>query len=164
MKPRHQITSEGHGTIEDSRRSATARGNVKDFRGVRDRVSDVSRAALIACEKETWRLIQQKDLEGFAAYLAEDFYDIFPDGQERNKAEFLEFLRDAELKEYHLSNFRVTMLNQDAAIVTYDEKARAVIQGKEISMRGSVTDGWARRGGKWLNVFAIASNGSRPGR
>jgi hypothetical protein len=110
---------------------------------------------LIAYENETWRLIKQKDLRAFASYLAEDFYDIFPDGQERSKAELLEFLRCAELKEFQLSNFRVTMLNQDAAIVTYCANARALIQGKEVSLKESVTSGWARRGGRWVNVSAV---------
>jgi hypothetical protein len=113
--------------------------------------------ALIACENDTWRLIKQGDLTGFASYLAEDFYDIFPDGVERTKLALLEFLREADLKDYQLSNFRVTMLNKDAAVVTYHVKARAVIQGKEISMKNSVISGWARRGGRWLNVFAVAS-------
>jgi hypothetical protein len=112
---------------------------------------------LIAHEKETWALIQRKHLEKFASYLAEDFYDIFPDGEERTKSELLEFLRDAELKDYRLSNFRVTMLTSDAAIVTYDVDARAIVTGKELSMHNAVTSGWAKRGGKWLNVSAVAS-------
>jgi hypothetical protein len=113
-------------------------------------------ATLIEHENETWRLIKQKDLRGFARYLAEDFYDIFPDGQERTKSELLEFLRGAELKEFHLSNFRVTMLNDDAAIVTYHANARAVIGGENVSMKNEVTSGWAKRGGRWLNVSAVA--------
>jgi hypothetical protein len=47
---------------------------------------------LIASENETWSLIKGKDLKGFASYLAEDFYDIFPDGEERTKSELLKFL------------------------------------------------------------------------
>lgn len=112
---------------------------------------------VIACEHETWSLIQRKDLNGFARYLAEDFYDIFPDGQERKKSELLEFLRGAVLQDYQLCNFRVTMLTHDAAILTYQVDARAVIDGKEISMNNSVTSGWAKRGGMWLNVSAVAS-------
>ena len=112
---------------------------------------------LIAYEHETWSLIKRKDLKGFASYLAEDFYDIFPDGEERTKSELLEFLSGADLKDYRLSHFRVTMLNQDAAIVTYQVDARAFIQGREISMNNAVTSGWAKRGGRWLNVSAVAS-------
>lgn len=112
---------------------------------------------LIARENETWALIGQQDLEGFAGYLADDFYDIFPDGEERTKPELLQFLKGAELKDYRLANFRVTMLNPDAAIVTYHVDARALVQGKELVMKNSVTSGWAKRGGKWLNVSAVAS-------
>jgi ketosteroid isomerase-like protein len=112
---------------------------------------------LITCENETWRLIKQKDLNGFASYLAEDFYDIFPDGKERTKSELLTFLSRAELKDYRLGNFRVTMLNQDAAVVTYDVDAHASIHGSDISMKNSVTSGWAKRGDRWLNVFAVAA-------
>jgi hypothetical protein len=112
---------------------------------------------LIAYENETWSLIKEKDLQGFASYLAEDFYDTFPDGVERTKSELLDFLNVADLKDYRLSNFRVTMLTKDAAIVTYHVDARALIQGREISMKNSVTSGWTRRGGNWSNVFAVAS-------
>ena len=50
----------------------------------------------------------------------------------------------------------VTMLNPDAAIVTYFVDAHASIEGENISMKNSVTSGWAKRYGKWLNVFAVA--------
>jgi hypothetical protein len=124
----------------------------------RNCLEDISVAdTLIACEHETWSFIKRKDLNGFARYLAEDFYDIFPDGQERTKSELLEFLRRADLQDYRLSNFRVTMLTHEAAILTYHVDARAVIDGKEISMNNSVTSGWAKRDGLWLNVSAVAS-------
>ncbi len=117
---------------------------------------------LIAHENETWALIQRKDLQKFASYLAEDFYDIFPDGRERTKAELLEFLRGADLKDYGLSNFRVTLLNDDAAIVTYEVDAHAVVKGEEVSIHNAVTSGWVRRDGKWLNVSAVASPRPQP--
>ena len=39
----------------------------------------------------------------------------------------------------------------------YHVDAHASIQGNEISMKNSVTSGWAKRANKWLNVFAVAS-------
>ena len=89
---------------------------------------------MIACENKTWSLIKRKDLKGFARYLAEEFYDIWPNGEERTKSELLEFLSKADLKDYRLSHFRVTMLNQSAAIVTYHADAHAVIHGKLVTM------------------------------
>jgi hypothetical protein len=112
---------------------------------------------LVALEHERWRLIQRKDLNSFASHLAEDFYDIFPDGRERTKAELLDFLREAELRDFRLDDFRVTLLNEDAAVVMYQVEAHALIAGQPVSMNNSVTSGWARRDGKWLNIFAVAS-------
>jgi hypothetical protein len=138
--------------------AALMTGGCVQMQNQRHRPEGLSPAdTLIAYEYETWSLIKRKDLEGFASYLAEDFYDIFPDGQERTKPEPLKFLSGANLQDYRLSNFRVTMLNQDAAVVTYQVDARALIQGKEISKQNSVTSGWAMRGGRWLNVFPVAS-------
>lgn len=102
-------------------------------------------------------MIQRKDLNGFASYLADEFSDIFPDGKKRTKPELLESLRAAELKEFDLTNFRVTMLNHDAAIVTCRADACALIQDREVSLKESVTAGWARRNGQWLNVCAIGT-------
>ena len=78
-------------------------------------------------------------------------------GKERTKSELLKFLSGADLKDYRLSNFRVSILNQDAAVVTYHVDAHASIQGNDVSMKNSVTSGWAKRGDRWLNVFAVAS-------
>ncbi|HKO32078.1 MAG TPA: DUF2945 domain-containing protein, partial [Nitrospiraceae bacterium] len=50
----------------------------------RNCVEDITAAdTLITYEQETWSLIKRRDVDGFARYLADDFYDIFPDGQER---------------------------------------------------------------------------------
>ncbi len=48
----------------------------------RNCIEDISAPdTVIAYEHETWSLIKRKELNGFARYLAEDFYDIFPDGR-----------------------------------------------------------------------------------
>ena len=49
------------------------------------------------------------------------------------------------------------MLNEHAAIVTYQVDAHAMVLGREILMKDSVTSGWAKRGGEWLKVCADAS-------
>ena len=54
------------------------------------------------------------------------------------------------------------LLNDDAAIVTYEVDAHAVVKGEEVSIHNAVTSGWVRRDGKWLNVSAVASPRPRP--
>jgi hypothetical protein len=84
-------------------------------------------------------------------------HDIFPAGTERTKSELLKFLSDADLKDYRLSNFRVSRLKDDAAVVTYHVDAHAAVGGNDALMTNSVTSGWAKRDRKWLNMFAVAS-------
>ena len=119
---------------------------------------------LIANERRSWESVKRKDYETFASFLAEDFYDIFPDGKVVTKTELMrDYIRGVELLEYSLTNFKVVRLNRDAAIVVYETTARgsenkATAYGDEkkgqvITIHSAVTSAWARRQGRWLNVF-----------
>lgn len=118
---------------------------------------------LVANERESWESVKRKDYKAFENLLAEDFYDIFPNGQVVTKTELMEkYIRGVNLMEYSLSGFKVVMLNRDAAIVVYTARARGTegqaasrdnAPGRVIEIHAAVTSGWARRGGKWLNVF-----------
>lgn len=118
---------------------------------------------LIANEKESWEAVRKKDYKTFESFLADDFYDIFPNGQAVTKTEMLQnYIRGVNLVDYSLSDFKVIMLNRDAAIVVYQAVAhgsesqaasRDAAKGTMIAIHAAVTSGWARRGGKWLNVF-----------
>ena len=121
-------------------------------------------AALISNERRSWESVKRKDYAAFESLLAEDFYDIFPDGKTVTKTELMrDYIRGVNLIEYTLSNFHVVMLNRDAAIVAYETTARgsenkATAYGDEkkgqiISIHSYVTSAWARRRGRWLNVF-----------
>jgi hypothetical protein len=118
---------------------------------------------LVSYERRSWEAVKRKDYETFGSFLAEDFYDIFPDGQVVTKTELMrDYIRGVELIEYSLSNFKVVMLNRDAAVVVYEVRARGsenqatarnVERGRVVDIHATVTSAWARRGGRWLNVF-----------
>jgi hypothetical protein len=108
---------------------------------------------LISNEKQTWALYQSKDVKRLAEMTAEDFYNIYPAGEVVDKKRYLQDVLETELKEYALSDFKVIMLNESAAIVVYRAKVRAAVKEREIRSQVAVTSGWARRGGRWLNVF-----------
>ena len=108
---------------------------------------------LISYEKQTWELVKQKDIKTFADFFAEDFYGIYPGAENVTKPQLLESLKQFDLKDYKLSDFKVTMLNKDAAIINYRAESQAMENGKAVSSRVAVTSGWARRKGKWLGVF-----------
>jgi hypothetical protein len=115
---------------------------------------------LIAYEKQSWEAVKRKDYKTFESFLADDFYDIFANGKGVTKSELLQnYIRGVNLIDYSLNDFKVIMLNNDAAIVVYtalahgtesQAKSRKV---KVSEIHAAVTSGWAKRNGKWLNVF-----------
>src|SRR5215207_5780461 len=120
---------------------------------------------LIAKEKRTWELYKNRDVKALAELTGEDFYDIYPAGEVVDKKRYLQDVLEIEVKDYSLSDFKVIMLNEGAAVVVYKAKAHAVVKGGELKSEVAVTSGWARRGGKWLNVFyrenVLELNGKR---
>jgi hypothetical protein len=118
---------------------------------------------LISYERQSWEAVKQKDYEKFGRMLADDFSDIFSNGQVVTKPELLQtYIRGVELLDYSLSKFRVVMLNNNAAIVVYEALARGsesqatahdIKKGEVTAIHVAVTSGWAKRKGKWLNVF-----------
>ena len=115
---------------------------------------------LIAYEKQSWEAVKRKDYKTFESFLADDFYDIFANGKGVTKSELLQnYIRGVNLIDYSLNDFKVIMLNNDAAIVVYTALAhgtesQAKSRKVEVSeIHAAVTSGWAKRNGKWLNVF-----------
>ena len=108
---------------------------------------------LITKEKRTWELYRNRDVKALAELTSEDFYDIYPAGEVVDKKRYLQDVLEIEVKDYSLSDFKVIMLNEGAAVVVYKAKTRAVVKGRELKSEVAVTSGWARRGGRWLNVF-----------
>lgn len=122
-------------------------------------------ALLISNEKRTWELYKNRDVKGLAELTAEDYYDIYPTGEAVGKKQYLRDVLETEVKEYALSDFKVVMLNASAAIVVYKARVHGATKEREIKSEVAVTSGWARRGGRWLNVFyrenALELNGRR---
>jgi len=118
---------------------------------------------LIDYEKQSWESVKQKDYQKFESFIADDFVDIFSTGQVVNKQELLQkYIRGVNLIDYSLSKFRVVMLDKDAAVVVYEALAHGsesqsmahdVAKGKVSAIHVEVTSAWARRNGRWLNVF-----------
>lgn len=122
-------------------------------------------AELIAKEKRTWELYKNKDVKALAEMTSEDFYDIYPAGEVVDKKQYLQDVLEMDVKDYSLADFKVVMLNEGAAIVVYKARVHALVKSRELKSEVAVTSGWARRGGRWLNVFyrenALELNGRR---
>ena len=120
---------------------------------------------LVSNERRTWELYKKRDVKGLAELTAEDYYDIYPTGEAVDKKRYLADVLETEVKDYALSDFKVVILNEAAAVVVYRARVHGVVEGREVKSEVAVTSAWARRGGKWLNVFyrenALELNGRR---
>jgi hypothetical protein len=106
-----------------------------------------------AQEKAIWDKIKQKDADGFAAMLADDFIYISNDGV-YDKAGTVNGIKQMEPTELTFSDWKTVQLNKDAAVVTYIVNIKGTNGGKPIppgSQRAASL--WVNRGGKWVGEF-----------
>ena len=108
---------------------------------------------LIDTEKQTWVLYGKKDARGLSELVSDDFYNIYADGTVVDKKQWLADMKDLTVDNYSLSDFKVVRLSEDAAIVVYKARAKGAFKDKKIESQVVVTSAWARREGRWLNVF-----------
>lgn len=109
-------------------------------------------AMLIAREKEVWEQIKKKNGQVFATYLAEDLIYVTRDGV-HSKAETIKGIMEAGPQEVMLSDWKVVMIDKDAAIVTYTTKFGAAVACGPAPVPARETTVWVKRGGKWLAIF-----------
>jgi hypothetical protein len=107
---------------------------------------------LIAREKEVWEKIKKKDMQGFAAYLAEDQLYVGNRGV-HSKADTLKSASEGVITELTLDEWKVLPINKDTALVTYRVRAKGTANGQDVASVTRESTVWARRDGKWLAVF-----------
>jgi hypothetical protein len=113
----------------------------------------VTDSDITAQEKQIWDKIKNKDSEGFAGMLADDFIYIAEDGI-YDKAGTVEGVKNIDMTDLTLSDWKVVMLDKDAAAVTYTVSMKGTSGGKPIPdkpMRAS--SAWVKRGDKWMGVY-----------
>lgn len=108
---------------------------------------------VIAREKDIWEMMKAKNPDGLAAMLADDFVYVSEDGV-YDKAGTVDGIKGVAPTDISLADWKVVMLDKDAAVVTYTIILKGTSGGKPIRetpvRAGSL---WANRGGKWVGVF-----------
>jgi len=108
--------------------------------------------ALIATEKKLWEGWKNKDPKPFRTWVANDSVGITDHGTE-TKADLLKEIAagGCEVKSYELSDFKLTMINSGAAILSYKGVADGTCGGQPVPPTWSSTT-YVNRGGKWWAV------------
>lgn len=109
--------------------------------------------AVIAKEKEIWDKIKTKNMDGFGAMLADDFIYISGDGV-YDRAGTVNGIKQIEATDISFSDWKVVMLDKDAAVVTYTVNMKGTSGGQPIPPTPvRAASAWVNRDGKWLAVF-----------
>ncbi|HXD33586.1 MAG TPA: nuclear transport factor 2 family protein [Pyrinomonadaceae bacterium] len=105
---------------------------------------------LIRSEKALWEGWKNKDVKPFKAWIAAEAIGIGEMGTQ-GKAALLKDIAagGCDIKSFELSEFKLTMLDSDAVVLTYKGSADGTCAGNPIpTVWASST--WVRRGGRWL--------------
>src|SRR5712692_8852519 len=78
----------------------------------------VSDAEIIAKEKAGWDAVKKKDWDAFGKLLASDYIQVLDDGV-YDKAGTLSAIKDFELSDFTLSDWKSIPIDKDAMIITY---------------------------------------------
>ena len=109
--------------------------------------------AIIAKEKEIWDKIKTKNMDGFGGMLADDFIYISGDGV-YDKAGTINGLKGVEFTDVSFSDWKVVMLDKDAAVVSYTVNAKGTNNGQPMPATPlRAASAWVNRNGTWVGVF-----------
>ncbi|HKQ53433.1 MAG TPA: nuclear transport factor 2 family protein [Pyrinomonadaceae bacterium] len=111
-------------------------------------------AEIVALEKRAFEAWKNKDKGFFEEHMAEDgqYLDLNGAG---GKAQYVQVIIDnnCTVNSYALDKTKVTMLNKDAALLTYRYTYDIVCGGKPEAGPLWASTVYVRRGGKWLIAF-----------
>ncbi len=110
-------------------------------------------AALEQKEKAGWEAFKNKDKKAFADLVTSDYTAVLADGKgEHSRQATLDAMADITITDYSLSNFRLTSLGPNSAMLSYAAAAKYSINGQNQDGKLAVTDVWVKRGGQWKSL------------
>lgn len=95
-------------------------------------------------EKQIWAELKRKDYNAFASDLADNAFEIEPDGV-YDKAGSVKGVQAFDFSKFTLSDFKEVKIDDDASIVTY------VVKGGKVPERHSTV--WTKKSGTWLALL-----------
>jgi len=110
--------------------------------------------ALTALNDTYIRCVVDADTRRFAEILADDFVCSNPDGSMVDKPAFLRQIeRIGTFRSMDLGDVRIRIVGAENDVALIHATTTFVLADGSKG-RGRYTDGWAKRGGQWIAVFA----------
>ena len=122
-------------------------------------------AEVIGNEKAGWEAIKKKDWDAFGKVLASDYLQVLDDGV-YDKTRALSAIKDFDLTDYALSDWKTIPIDKDAMIVTYSSTVKATYKG-QAAPSGPFREAaaYVNRNGQWVAIFyqeTLAKTGPPP--
>lgn len=104
-------------------------------------------------ETEGWEAFKNKDRDAFSAIAMDDYTAVIADGNgERDLKGTLDSMKEITITSYTLSDFKLTAIGANAALLRYKASASYSIGTQPISGKLAVSDIWVKRGSQWKSL------------
>ena len=110
-------------------------------------------AQIIALEKAGWEAWRTKNVAWVQANVAPDIMIVNADGVKTKDYFMKEAVTECEIKSCSLADFKLVMLDENVALMTYTATQDGTCAGKAIPPKVRATVNYVKRGGKWLEAF-----------
>ena len=110
------------------------------------------KAAMETKEKAAWQSFKDKKTDEFQKLLSPDFMAVYADGIQTKQQE-IDLMKKWDLKSFAFSDFKLVMTDADTALVTYQVKVEATVEGKDASGTYNAASIWQMKNGEWHPIF-----------
>ena len=113
-----------------------------------------SLADIQAKETSAWEAAKKKDWDAFGKVLASDYIEVMDDGV-KDKAATMQAVKDLDLTDYSLSDWKLLPIDKDAVIITYTaNNEKGTLKGVAFPA-GPYREAaaYVNRNGEWLAVY-----------
>ena len=129
--------------------SAQMKNQTKPARGAR------SSSVIEAKVRAEWEDYKNKNKEGFAALLTDDFREAEEDGMGmKDKKSEVGEIDQFNVASYNLSDFDVRAIAPGASLVTYKAEYSGTAEGQTVQEKVTAGEIWVKRGGDWKCMYA----------
>jgi hypothetical protein len=103
-------------------------------------------------EKAVWQTVQDKNLDAFRKYFANDFRSVYAEGIYTIDQE-VDSVRKVDLKSFSISDSTVVTPDKDTALLTYKVTTQGTQAGKDMSGTWNCASVWHKSGAEWRVIF-----------
>ena len=108
--------------------------------------------AMMTKEKAAWQAFKDKKTDEFTKLLSSNFMAVYADGI-FNKQQEIDSMKKWDMRSFAFSDFNLVMTDADTALVTYQVKVEATVEGKDASGTYNAGSIWQMKNGEWHPIF-----------